>query len=71
MKTIDLNAIQKEIHDNYLDLRSGILDVYEFIGKISKKYFKPVDEEWNTRVEENPYLDMLFSLLEINKIELY
>ena len=71
MKTIDLNAIQKEIHDNWLDLKSGILDVYEFIGTISKKYFKPIDKEWETRTDENPYIDMLFGLLEINGIELY
>ena len=71
MKTLDYNAIQKEIHDNYLDLKSGILDVYEFIDNISKKYFKPVDKDWGTRVDENPYVDMLFGMLEINGIELY
>lgn len=71
MKTLDYNAIQKEIHDNYLDLKSGILDVYEFIGNISEKYFKPVDEKWEIRVEENPYVDMLFGMLEINGIEFY
>ena len=71
MKNLDYNAIQKEIHDNYLDLKSGILDVYEFIGKISEKYFKPVDKLWGKRTDENPYLDMLFGMLEINGIELY
>ncbi len=71
MKTLDYNAIQKEIHDNYLDLKSGILDVYEFIGVISKKYFKPVDPIWGDRTDENPYVDMLFGMLEINGIELY
>jgi len=68
---IDYNAIQKEIHDNYLDLVSGVWDVYEFIHHISIKYFKPVDKDWGERVEENPYIDMLFSMLEINEIELY
>jgi len=71
MITIDYNKIQKEIHDNYLDLKSGILDVYEFIGYISKKYFKPVDKDWDVRSDENPYVDMLFGMLEINGIELY
>jgi len=71
MITINYNEIQKEIHDNYLDLKSGILDVYEFIGNISEKYFKPVDKDWKTRTDENPYIDMLFGMLEINGIELY
>ena len=71
MKTLDYNAIQKEIHDNYLDLKSGIIDVYEFCGHISKKYFKPVDKQWGERVNEDPYTDMLFGMLEINGIELY
>ena len=68
---IDYNTIQKEIHDNYLDLVSGVWDVYEFIHYISIKYFKPVDKDWGERIEENPYLDMLFGMLEINEIELY
>ena len=71
METLDYNAIQKEIHDNYLDLKSGILDVYEFTSKISNKYFKPVDKEWETRTDENPYVDMIFAMLEINGVELY
>ena len=71
MKNLDLNAIQKEIHDNYLDLRSGIYDVYEFCGYISKKYYKPIDHEYDTRVEFDPYADLTFALLEINGIELY
>ncbi len=68
---IDYNAIQKEIDENYLDLVSGIYDVYDFIGYISEKYFKPVDPIWGERTDENPYLDMLFGMIEINGIELY
>jgi hypothetical protein len=71
MKTLDYNAIQKEIHDNYLDLKSGLKDVYNFISSISEKYFKPIDPIWGERTDENPYLDMLFGMLEINGIELY
>jgi|AntAceMinimDraft_11_1070367.scaffolds.fasta_scaffold556263_1 hypothetical protein len=71
MKNIDYNAIQKEIHDNYLDLKSGVLDVYTFISNISKKYFKPVDNQFGKRVNEDPYTDLLFGMLEINGIELY
>jgi hypothetical protein len=71
MKTIDYNAIQKEIHDNYLDLASGILDVYEFIAAISEKYFKPVDKLHGERTDVNPYCDLIFAMLEINEIELY
>lgn len=71
METLDYNAIQKEIHDNYLDLKSGILDVYEFVGNISEKYFKPVDKHYGERLSSDPYTDMLFSMLEINGIELY
>lgn len=71
MKTLNYNAIQKEIHDNYLDLKSGIYDVYEFCGYISKKYYKPVDPEWGERIELDPYADLTFALLEINGIELY
>jgi len=71
MKTLDYNAIQKEIHDNYLDLKSGILDVYTFTGNVSEKYFKPIDKLWGERVNEDPYTDLLFGMLEINGIELY
>jgi len=71
MKNIDYNAIQKEIHDNYLDLKSGVLDVYTFISNISKKHFKPIDKEWGERVNDDPYADLLFGMLEINGIELY
>ena len=71
MKTIDYNAIQKEIHDNYLGLKSGIIDAYDFISYISKKYFQPVDPVWGKRIDEDPYSDMLFGMLEINGIELY
>jgi len=68
---INYNAIQKEIDDNYLDLLSGIYDVYDFVSYISEKYFKPVDPLYGERTDENPYLDMLFGMLEINGIELY
>ena len=68
---INYNAIQKEIDENYLDLVSGIYDVYDFMGYISAKYFKPVDPIWGERTDENPYLDMLFGMIEINGIELY
>ena len=71
MKKLDYNAIQKEIHDNYLDLTSGLWDVYNFMSYISEKYFKPVDPLWGERLDENPYADMLFGMLEINGIELY
>lgn len=71
MKTIDLNAIQKEIHDNYLVLKSGIYDVYKFCGDISAKYFSDVDPDWGERMNKDPYSDMLFGMLEINGIELY
>jgi hypothetical protein len=68
---IDYNAIQQEIDKNYLDLVSGVYDVYDFTGYISEKYFKPVDKLWGERTDVNPYLDMLFGMIEINGIELY
>lgn len=68
---IDYNAIQKEIDDNYLDLITGVLDVYEFMHSISIKYFKPIDPLWGERIDDNPYTDLLFAMLEINGIELY
>jgi hypothetical protein len=71
MKKINYNAIQKEISKHFLDLKSGVYDVYDFISYISIKYFKPVDELWGERTDEDPYLDMLFGMLEINEIELY
>ena len=70
-KKINYNAIQKEIDRNYSDLKSGIYDVYDFMGYISVKYFKPVDKLWGERTGENPYADMLFAMLEINEIEFY
>ena len=68
---INYNAIQEEIDINYLDLVSGVYDVYDFIDYISVKYFKPVDKLWGERTDANPYLDMLFGMIEINGIELY
>lgn len=71
MKTIDYNSIQKEIDDNYLDLKSGILDIYNFMHELTLKYIEPVFPECMDLVDKNPYADMLFSMFEINKIELY
>lgn len=71
MKKIDYNAIQKKIDNNYLDLKSGILDVYDFTGDISKEFIKPVDPQWGNRIEEDPYTDLIFAMLEINGITLY
>jgi hypothetical protein len=70
---INYNAIQKEIDKNYLDLVSGVYDIYDFCGDISVKYFKPVDPIWGERtvIDANPYIDMLFGMIEINGIELY
>ena len=74
MKKIDYNAIQKEIKKNYKALKSGEYDVYKFIAYISEKYFKPVDLIWifrDTSMQQDPYADLLFAMLEINEIELY
>lgn len=68
---IDYNAIQKEISHFKRQLKSGSYDVYDFCGYISEKYFKPVDKIWGERTNVNPYLDLLFAMLEINDIELY
>lgn len=68
---INYNAIQKEIDDNYLDLVSGVYDIYKFIDYISKKYFKPVDKLWGERIDEDPYHDMLIGMIEINGIKIY
>lgn len=70
MKTFDYNAIQKEIHGNYLDLKSGILDVYEFMHKLTQKYIHPIYPEYGQE-DANPIADMLFAMFEINGIELY
>lgn len=71
METINYNAIQEEIDKNYNDITNEIYDVYDFISYISEKYFKPVDLIWGERTDENPYLDLLFAMLEINGIKLY
>ncbi len=70
-KKPNFSAIQKDIDNNFLDLTSGVRDVYEFISEISKKHCKPVDPEWGNRVYEDPYTDLLFAMLEVNGIELY
>lgn len=70
-KKPNFSAIQKDIDDNFLDLTSSVKDVYEFISEISEKYCKPVDPKWGNRVEEDPYTDLLFAMLEVNGIELY
>lgn len=63
--------IQKEIDDNFLDLSSGILDIYQFIHDISLKYCKPVDPHWGNRIDDDPYTDLLFAMIEVNGLELY
>jgi hypothetical protein len=70
MKTLDYNAIQKDIHNNLNELNEGDLDVYDFIGTLSKKYIKPVDPKWLDREDDNPFLDVLFGMLEINGVEI-
>jgi len=70
-KKPNFSAIQKDIDNNFLDLTSGLKDVYEFISEISKKHCKPVDPKWGNRVKEDPYTDLLFAMLEVNGIELY
>lgn len=71
MKHINYNAIQKEIDDNFLDLKSGSKDVYEFMGEMTRKYIEPYFPECMECINKNPYSDLLFAMLEINKIELY
>ncbi len=66
---VNYNAIQKEINKNYLDLDSGTYEIFDFIGYISEKYFKPIDPFWGERVNENPYLDLIFAMLEINGLD--
>jgi len=70
MKELDFNAIWKEIKENEICLLDGTIEVYEFTSIISEKYFKPVDKYWSERTGENPYLDVLFGMLEIKGIEL-
>lgn len=70
-KLINYNAIQVEIHSNWLDLKSGVKDVYEFMREISKKHFKPVDKQFSERIDKDPYHNLLVAMLEINGIELY
>ena len=70
MKTLDYNAIQKEIHDNYLDLKSGVWDVYDFMSGITEKYVHPFYPEYTDKDAEH-VTDLLFAMFEINGIELY
>jgi len=71
MKTLDYNAIQKDITNNYLDLKSGILDVYTFMHELTLKHIAPIFPECRELEGENPFADMLFVMFEINRIELY
>lgn len=68
---LDYNAIQSEITLKLDVLLSGEYDVYEFIQYISEKYIKPFDKHYSDLIEDNPYLDLLFAMLEINKIYIY
>lgn len=70
-KKPNIQGIQNEIDNNFLDLTSGVRDVYEFCGYIGDKYYKSVDPHWGKRTEADPYTDLTFALLEINGIELY
>lgn len=72
MKTsIDYNSIQKDIEENIENLTNGILDVYDYCGELTQKYIEPIFPESMDCEEENPYLDLIFAMLEINGIELY
>lgn len=71
MKKINYNAIQEDIDNNFLDLKSGIIDVYDFISEMTKKHIVPIFPECLECEDVNPYADLLFSMMEINKIELY
>lgn len=71
MKNIDYNAIQKEIDNNFLDLKSGVKDCYEFMHEMQIKYIEPIAPECMDLEQDNPYADLLVAMLEINNIELY
>lgn len=70
-KMINFNALQKEIEQNKKSLITKELDYYIFISNASLKYFKPIDKLFDERTanEPNPYLDLLFAMLEINGID--
>jgi hypothetical protein len=70
-KKPNFQSIQKEIDDNFLDLSSGILDVYDFISDVSRKHCKPVDPQWGERINgDDPYTDLIFAMIEVNGLEL-
>ena len=68
MKTIDYNAIQKDITYKTIMLRSGDLDVYEFINTLMTKHIEPVFPECMTIEGDSPYNNVIFAMLEINNI---
>lgn len=71
LKPPNYNGIQQMINDNFLDLQTGIKDVYEFCSEVAEKYFYSIDPKYGERTDENPLLDLLFSILTVNGIELY
>ena len=71
MERIDYNAIQREIDKNRDNIDNGSYDIYEFCSYIQKKHIEPLYPESVHLVNENPFADLLFSMLEINNLELY
>lgn len=72
METIDFNAINDEILSNLVDLQDGDIDVYTFSGELYDKHMLKFDDNPNRAHDEsNPYLDIIFGMLEINNVEMY
>jgi len=68
---MDWNKIQKEIDKNLVDLQDGTYDVYTFTHNVSNKIIAKEYPEVLTLEDNNPFVDIIFAMLEINQIELY
>jgi len=72
METIDFNAINNDILTNLVDLQDGDIDVYDFSSELYEKHMLKFDDNPNRNSgEDNPYLDIIFGMLELNNVELY
>ena len=70
-KKLELQALAVEIEILAPYIKKDLLDPYIVMTKLSIKYIKPVDKLYDTRLDDNPYADMLFSLMEVQGIEFY
>lgn len=70
-KMVNYAGIQKEIEIHLEHTLAGSIDPYALSEHLESKFIAPLQNKVEITENENPYLDLIFAMMEINGIELY